>query len=82
MSDAELELAMDRKGLERVRPCPFCGSSQAHSEGGLSDGKYHHRVVCNRCTAQGPGGATMGEAWAGWQTRSGQNLEEPGDERR
>ncbi len=58
-----------------TKPCPFCGEDKMgvnhHSEK-MDDGlkpKRIHTIVCNRCGAQGPWGATKRNAERIWNKR-------------
>ena len=43
-------------------PCPFCGSTEAHSVGDA--------IMCDGCEAMGPDGHTPDEARDRWNTRA------------
>lgn len=52
-------------------PCPFCGDQYPP--------RVHHRadediyvVICSNCSASGPPGESMEEAWEGWDERLGE----------
>ena len=37
----------------KLKPCPFCGHSEAELSSGKFDGKETSYVVCNRCGSRG-----------------------------
>lgn len=47
-------------------PCPFCGSSELHEEGGIET----FRIGCDDCGAEGPTGVDELEATAAWNDRA------------
>ncbi len=58
---------MEPNDLERLSPCPFCGSSAQDT---TSNGIESMFVVCNTCGAEGPPMPTEQEAITAWCTRA------------
>ena len=50
----------------KLKPCPFCGSTDVYTMGHKDDGWY---ARCNKCSAEGPTGETDEKAKKAWNTR-------------
>lgn len=46
--------------MEKIKPCPFCGSEN------LSVGGFENYIKCKNCGAAGPDGSTLNEAFDKW----------------
>lgn len=56
-----------QKGVDRMKPCPFCGSTDLRSE--KAAGSF--AIYCFSCGATGPDGSPKDVATALWNKRAG-----------